>query len=165
MCQIWDIAGDFIRSRFGDDNEPTLAVNYDSNGEHLVSVGQKGLVVRRSVKTGQVAFKFALDIKNVLSVAFSSDDSMLAACSSDGSIWIWIIGSGRVVSCVRKCHLDDVNAVAFDAESRRLVSGSSDRTVKVWDVPELSSSSVFAREMNASTLEGQKVSDTQCAHR
>jgi WD40 repeat protein len=69
----------------------------------------------------------------VNSVSFNSDGDQLAAACGDGTVKVWDLKSGQVVSL--HGHERYVFSVAFSpTDSRRLASASRDKTVKVWDL-------------------------------
>src|SRR5579883_1901389 len=69
----------------------------------------------------------------VYSVALSADGTTLVSGSSDRTIKVWGLASGRELRSLTG-HQDGVNSVALSADGTTLVSGSSDRTIKVWDL-------------------------------
>jgi serine/threonine protein kinase len=70
---------------------------------------------------------------SVLSVAFSPNGRLLASGSSDSTINLWDVTSGRSVRQLIG-HKGQVFGVAFSPNGRMLASASGDRTVKLWDV-------------------------------
>jgi serine/threonine protein kinase len=70
---------------------------------------------------------------SVLSVAFSPNGGLLASGSSDSTINLWDVTSGRSVRQLTG-HKGQVFGVAFSPNGRMLASASGDRTVKLWDV-------------------------------
>jgi WD40 repeat protein len=69
----------------------------------------------------------------VIGVSFSSDSRLLASASSDKTIRIWDVKTGRARS-ILKGHSGPVRAVAFSPNGRLLVSASADETLSLWDV-------------------------------
>jgi WD40 repeat protein/serine/threonine protein kinase len=69
----------------------------------------------------------------VNSVAFSPDGDQVAAACGDGTVKVWDLKTGQVVSL--HGHDQYVFSVAFSPmDGRRLASASRDKTVKVWDL-------------------------------
>jgi WD40 repeat protein len=69
----------------------------------------------------------------VLSVAFSPDGTTLASGSSDKTVRLWEVSSGRALRVLRG-HKSQVTSVAFRPDGRTLTSASADGTVRLWDV-------------------------------
>jgi WD40 repeat protein len=72
----------------------------------------------------------------VNSVAFSPDGRLLASGSSDRTIKLWDVATGREVRTLSG-HTDIVTSVAFSPDGRLLASGSDDKTIKLWDISDL----------------------------
>src|SRR5262249_2353559 len=68
----------------------------------------------------------------VCGVAFSADGRRLASASTDRTVKLWDVATGKEALTLRG-HLDTVWSVAFSPDGRRLVSASIDQTVRVWD--------------------------------
>ena len=77
----------------------------------------------------------------VYSLAFSSDNQLLATGHSDGEIRLWEIETGQLLWSV-KGHSSSVLTLAFHSISKGntrekpeiLASGSFDKTIKLWDI-------------------------------
>ena len=82
----------------------------------------------------------------VNAVAISRDGCWLVSGSSDSTVKLWDLASGRLVKTLEG-HKDFVRSVAISLDNRWLVSGSEDSTVKLWDL-------ASGRLVN--TLEGHK---------
>ena len=67
------------------------------------------------------------------SAIFSPDGRRVATGSSDRTVKLWDLASGRAVLTL-KGHLKGVASLAFSPDGRWLASGGDDTTVKVWDV-------------------------------
>ncbi|EJC98429.1 WD40 repeat-like protein [Fomitiporia mediterranea MF3/22] len=92
-------------------------------------------VDRRGIKQhSPLLKKLTGHVRDVKSVAFSSDGTRVASGSDDYTIRVWDAESGRVSSEPLEGHTDRVLSVAFSSDCARIVSGSADKTVRIWDV-------------------------------
>ncbi len=66
-------------------------------------------------------------------LAFDPQGGTLASGSSDQTVKLWDVASGRALGLL-DAHEGTVNGLAFDREGRTLATGSADKTAKVWDV-------------------------------
>ena len=70
---------------------------------------------------------------DVHSVAFSSNGEHVVSGSSDKTIKVWNVATGRLEQTLNG-HTNWVLSVAFNNDGTKVVSGSSDNTIKVWNV-------------------------------
>jgi WD40 repeat protein len=66
--------------------------------------------------------------------AFSPDGRLLATASSDATIKLWEVASGRELGTLRG-HLTGVSAVAIAPDGRTLVSIEPQQGLRFWDLP------------------------------
>ncbi len=71
--------------------------------------------------------------QSVSSVAFTPDGKTLASGSSDNTIKLWEVATGRELRTFSG-HLRFVTSVVFTDDGKTLASASWDKTVKLWDV-------------------------------
>src|ERR1700757_3666750 len=69
--------------------------------------------------------------KNVHAAPFSRDGRYLVTASSDQTVKLWEVKTGREVQTF-KGHMGDVNAAAISPDEKLVASGSDDKLVKVW---------------------------------
>jgi len=69
----------------------------------------------------------------VNSVAFSPDGKLALSGSSDKTLKLWEVATGREIRTF-KGHSSHVNAVAFSPDGKLALSGSIDNTLKLWEV-------------------------------
>ncbi|WP_328814360.1 nSTAND1 domain-containing NTPase [Nonomuraea cypriaca] len=70
-------------------------------------------------------------------VAFSPDDSRLAACSTDGLVRVWSWLSGRMSAgppTVLRGHRGQALSPKFSPDGRRLAVPGTDETIRIWDL-------------------------------
>ena len=70
---------------------------------------------------------------SVNSVSFSPNRLLLASASSDNTIGIWDVATGKKIQTLTG-HKATVNSVNFNPDGKTLASASSDKTIKIWDV-------------------------------
>jgi WD40 repeat protein len=70
---------------------------------------------------------------SITSIAFSPDGQTLAGGSTDRTIKLWQVATGKELRTLQG-HTDWVSSVAFSPDGQMLVSGSKDKTIKLWDV-------------------------------
>jgi len=73
------------------------------------------------------------DSHEVKAVAFSPDGKLALSGSSDKTLKLWEVSSGRVVRTF-KGHSDSLRAVVFSPDGQLALSGSDDNTLKLWEV-------------------------------
>jgi WD40 repeat protein len=71
--------------------------------------------------------------QEVQSVAFSPDGQTLASGSTDGTVKLWQVSTGKALRTLSG-HNDSVWSVAIAPDGQTLASGSWDRTVKLWNL-------------------------------
>jgi WD40 repeat protein len=110
------------------------AMVFAPDGQSLAT-GQsvRGEVCVWDFNTGACLHKFRGHTMGINALAYSSDSSLIAACSCDhsASIWDWRKG-------VRKWQLDGhedwVTGAAFSRDAALVATASLDKSVKVWNV-------------------------------
>ncbi|MEK8018354.1 MAG: PKD domain-containing protein [Candidatus Parabeggiatoa sp.] len=70
---------------------------------------------------------------SVRSVAFLPDGNQALSASSDSTIKLWQLDSGKAIRTFTG-HLDKVYAITVSKEGKTLLSGSRDTTLKYWDI-------------------------------
>jgi WD40 repeat protein len=104
----------------------------------LAAGGWKGITMW-DLKKAKPKPGLNFDVRQVLSLAFSPDGSILASGDNDqryltsGRIYLWDVETGQEKATLWK-HTGVVSSLAFSPDGRLLASGSHDKTVRLWDV-------------------------------
>jgi len=134
---IWDPATGKLLRRIKNLPQRTYSLQYSSDGKLLAvaggNPGELGEVNLVDMSTGEV-FKNLVTLADVaFGVAFSPDNSKLAACAADRSIRIFDVSTGKEDVLIED-HADWVMQIAWSPDGQLLASASRDKTSKVFNV-------------------------------
>ena len=100
------------------------------DGTKMVS-GSKSLIVW-DMKTGTI-LKTITGHKSVNAVVITSDGKQIVSGSTDSTIKIWDIETGKNINTLIGHH-SSIRAIAITPDGKNIVSASQDTTLKVWDL-------------------------------
>ncbi|KAG1859826.1 hypothetical protein F4604DRAFT_1957883 [Suillus subluteus] len=116
--------------------EPIFAVRVSRDGRWIVTaVSCNGVLKVCEVETGIV--RIFQDARWISCIKFdiSTDSTLLAIGSLDGSAWIWSLDTGKLVTGPFKCSDGYADALRFSEDSRKLaVMSKRGKCLQVWDV-------------------------------
>jgi WD40 repeat protein len=110
-----------------------LALSPDGKSVAL-TLGEDGFLL--CSLTGSTSKRLTAHLDQGKWAAFSPDSRLLATASSDATIKLWVVSSGRELATLRG-HLTGVSAVAIAPDERTLVSIEPQQGLRFWDLPTL----------------------------
>ena len=128
---------------------PVNCVRFSRNGRYLASGSTDTSVLVYALRDGPGKAAFgssdAPNVENwtiamrynrghtsdVIDIAWSPDDSMLASCSLDNLVIIWDCRTGNLITTLRG-HTSFVKGVAWDPIGKFLATQSDDKTCIIW---------------------------------
>lgn len=81
--------------------------------------------------SGGKAFRYSGHSDAVLGLSFSPSGRLLASCSRDKTVRIWV-NSARAESTDFKAHSASVRSVEFSPDGQHLLTASDDKSIKFW---------------------------------
>ncbi|WP_019500418.1 AAA family ATPase [Pseudanabaena sp. PCC 6802] len=108
----------------------STAISPDSQ---VLATGLEQEICIWQLSSGKLLFNLCGHTDWVVALKFSSDGSILASGSHDGTVRLWDACTGQCLKTLRG-HSGRVLSVFFSPDSSILASGSSDCTIKLWQV-------------------------------
>ena len=120
-----------VRSLSTPQTDFASAIAISSDGKILASSSAKDIQLW-NLETGKLLNTLSSHKGNVRSVAISPGGETLASGSGDGTVKLWDISTGELITSL--WHSGVVTAVGFTANGRAVVGCSSDRGMKLWNI-------------------------------
>lgn len=129
--EIWDTDTGALKHIFTGSNGWTSTVAFSPQGSVMAAGSDNGHVRLWDTIVDTKSYQVYED--RVDSVEISSDGQLVASTSSDKTVRLWEVATGRCKEILHG-HADRVTAAVFSLSGKLLASASYDRTIKVWDV-------------------------------
>ncbi len=123
---------DLTKSVFTQTLGGILSAAFNSDGK-LLATGIDSEIWLWQVADSRQLTSYKGHISWVDSLAFNSDEQILASGSNDQTVRLWDVNTGQCLKTLRG-HAGCVQSVAFSPDGQLLASGSNDHTVRLWDV-------------------------------
>jgi WD40 repeat protein len=130
-----------------------LALNHSFDSKYLaVSTGSEVQLLNAGSDTKATTLG---DAKDVLGLAFSTDNNLMATASGDKTIKIWSIPAGQLKATM-KGHTGSILALRFMNHDKSIVSISEDKSLNLWNVD--SSKLVYSKKDHTKAIRALDVS-------
>ncbi|PAV14664.1 nucleotide-binding-oligomerization-domain like receptor [Pyrrhoderma noxium] len=131
---MWDVDDVKAVPKVFQVDESILRVAFSPDSSRFVSLnGRRDEIQIWDASWGEEETKTTFEEQGeILSMALSPSGEFIASGSSDASIYLWNVLSGKLVKLKLR---NDVNSVSFSPVNEKLIAfGTRDGTVQVWDV-------------------------------
>lgn len=127
-----------ISIKFGSKGYPECVV-FLPDGSGFVTGSNDGFLEVWDIWTGslkldlgyQAADKFMMHECSVISLAVSTDGTLLASGSKDGQIKVWRLSSGQCLRTYDAAHSQGVTSLMFSRGKNKILSSSFDSTIRI----------------------------------
>lgn len=130
VLRVWDVEKEVEILERQSHRGRIRGVDFGSDSERIVTVGEDKRVQRFDLATGELEFDRRLSGGKLFAVS-QVDSMLLAIATSDNSIRLFCLVEMKEVGRLDG-HLGTVDAIC--STERLIYSGSHDTTIKVWDV-------------------------------
>ena len=133
FVKLWRVSDGAQLRSLGGHSAAVTSVAFNSSGNLLATSGQDGVIVLWNPENGTPVRRFTdAAIPSVESVAFTPDDTEVAAGSLDGHPRFWNVADDRLAWTLGH-HTAAISSVAMSHDGELAASGAYDREVRVWN--------------------------------
>ncbi len=154
-ARLWNIAADRPIRSFLTDSGTVLSVAFSPDGKTLATGDDNGTAQLWNAATGRQIRSLRVGVGNsavcasvsignyVSSVAFSPDGKTLATSDDDGTLKLWNVATGKLISSFAQApkgltgtepSCPALHSVAFSPDDQTLATGSDNGVADLWNV-------------------------------
>lgn len=131
LLNIWNLTTDKLSRTFLQPATNITCLAITPNTQVLVSGGLDGLKLW-DISTKRPLLNL-LRYETVYSVAVSANGRLLASGMQDGTIKLWDLYTGKLITTF-KAYSQPVSTIVFTPDSQIVIAGSNDGNIKLWNV-------------------------------
>jgi len=141
---VWDIAGHRALV------EPILGSNFAFSPDNaLLAIAQYEELLLYDLKLHRLGRQHLTGhTKNIASIAFSADGTLVAAGGEDDTVVLWSVKGARNLGTL-KGHAGNVESLLFDPHAEFLYSGSHDGSIFKWNLEKLEAADTPVKDFGA----------------
>jgi WD40 repeat protein len=130
--KLWNVEPGKEQLVFDARTMSVMALAYCPDGKTVAWGGSSGIkLLDVQAKTERPFGGPETEKATITALAYSQDGKTLASASSDHTITLWDVSTGKANASL-KGHTDAVTALVFSPDGKTLASGSRDGTIKLW---------------------------------
>jgi WD40 repeat protein len=111
---------------------PVWCITVTRNMKQLASATGNHKINLWCLMTNTLLISLTGHADTIWRIAYSPDDCLLASASADGTVRLWEVETGLLVSILPRCHANWVWTLAWSPDGNKLATGGSDTRILVW---------------------------------
>ncbi|EPS71726.1 hypothetical protein M569_03033, partial [Genlisea aurea] len=139
LCWIWNVDGDGRLRVFAGHGSSVTCGDFTPDGQRICTCSDDATMRIWDARTANIIHVVKghpYHTEGITSLTINSDSTLALTGSSDGSVHVVNIATGKVVSSLTS-HSDSVECAAFEPSSRgdnwRVATGALDKKLVIWD--------------------------------
>lgn len=137
IVYIVDLAENIIALEIAIDDKGLKSTAFSPDGTLVALVGTDNTFELRKSQTGEVVRLFdTIGAPKIGAIAFSSIHNIIVTGHDDGTIRLWELNSGNILSAFQ-AHDFWINDIAVSPDGLWVASGGEDKKIRIWSVHEI----------------------------
>lgn len=137
LMRIWDFNSEEFEWTFPQSEAIILSAAISSDGQKIATGDTDGIVSIYSDSNLEASLDSG-DGFNIISLAFSPTNDLIAAGNERGQVIVWNLQNQEQLASIITIHDVSVNDLAFNQTGTLLASASSDNTIALWQIDDMS---------------------------
>jgi len=112
---------------------PVWTISVTHNMKQLASATGNHKINLWCLMTHQLLISLSGHADTIWNIKYSPDDCLLASASADGTVRLWEVETGMLVSILPRCQANWVWTLSWTPDGKRLATGGSDTRILIWN--------------------------------